>query len=100
MKEIEKLNEMIEEEIEGAWCYAKKGAKYKEERPEFSRKFVSMANQELEHMQMLHSMVVSLINEYKEVNGEPPVDMLAVYEYLHEKQIDKVTEIKAYIASI
>ena len=100
MKEIEKLNALIEEEIEGARCYARLGAEYKESRPEFSRKYVSIANQELEHMNMLHGMVVTLIDEYRVKEGEPPADMLAVYNYLHKKNVDKVTELKAYISNI
>lgn len=100
MKEIEKFNKMIEEEMEGAWSYAREGAMYKEELPEFSKKFVNMANQELEHIQMIHTMVVSLINEYRNKNGTPPTDMLAVYDYLHKKHIDEVAELKYYISMI
>jgi hypothetical protein len=31
-----------------------------------------------------------------EKEGEPPATMLAVYEYLHRKHIDKVADIKRY----
>lgn len=53
-----------------------------------------MSNEEMKHMQSLHSMVTKLIQEYREEHGEPPKEMLAVYEYLHEKHIEKAKEVK------
>lgn len=45
-------------------------------------------------MQALHSAVVKIIDNYKKTHGEPPAPMLAVYEYLHEKSIDEVKEVR------
>jgi hypothetical protein len=44
----------------------------------------------------LHTLVVDIIEKYREKEGEPPATMLAVYEYLHRKHIDKVADIKRY----
>jgi hypothetical protein len=57
--------------------------------------FSTLSADELKHMNMLHDAVVKKIMAYRQTNGEPPADMQAVYDYLHEKQIEDVNEIKA-----
>lgn len=98
MKIIKKISEMIIDEAEGAECYAKKALMYKEERPALARMFYTLANEELEHVNTLHGAVVNLIAEYRDEHGEPPESMMAVYEYLHEKQIKEVAEVKAMLS--
>lgn len=53
-----------------------------------------LSAEEMKHMQMLHNQVVKIIENYRKTNGEPPVSMLAVYDYLHEKFIDEAKEVK------
>ena len=97
MKIIEKLSEMIDEEISDAYKYAKCSLEHDDD-PELSRTFTLLANEELNHMNMLHAQVVRLIKKVREENGEPPASMMAVYDYLHGKQIDKVSEVKAILS--
>ena len=59
--------------------------------------FYSLATEEMDHISRLHTAVVDEIEEYKEKKGEPPVEMMALYHYLHEKHIDHATKIKTML---
>jgi len=45
-------------------------------------------------MNKLHKMVVDVIQDYRSNNGEPPANMMAIYDYLHKKQIEKAAGVK------
>ena len=98
MKLIEKLSAMVDEEIEDATKYAKCAVKYKDERPALAKTFYDLSGEEMRHMSMLHAEVESVIQKYRQEHGEPPTAMLAVYDYLHGKQIEKAKEVKDYQA--
>ena len=95
MKLIKKLSSMIEDEIEGARCYAKMALEYKDSDPEMARIMYQHSLAEMQHMTDLHEIVVSKIDEYRRSKGEPPAAMLAVYEYVHDRHIDEAAEVKA-----
>jgi hypothetical protein len=41
-----------------------------------------------------HDAVVTIIDAYKKEKGEPPAPMMAIYNYLHERHINKAAAIK------
>jgi Mn-containing catalase len=94
MKLIKELTERIEEEIDGAEEYVKEAIKLKHEHPSLAKTLYDISTQEMSHIDMLHAEVVKLIEEHRRTHGEPPAPMMAVYEYLHERHIDKVNTIK------
>ena len=95
MKIIKELSGYIDEEIDGAKTYAENALKYKEENPDLAKMFYTMSIQEMDHMAELHKHVVDIIQKYRKENGEPPAPMIAVYEYLHERQIAEAAKVKA-----
>lgn len=94
MKIIKKLSEYIEEEIGDAEKYAECALKTKQDYPQVSELFYMLSGEELTHMERLHQQVKTLIEEYRQEKGEPPKEMMAIYNFLHEKFIDEVKGIK------
>ena len=95
---IKKLCKMIKEEISDAEKYANCALKYKDDDKALADTFYTLSNNELQHMDLLHAQVVRLINDYRAKKGEPPEAMQAVYDYVHEEQMDAVKEIKILLS--
>ena len=94
MKIIEKISDMIEEELEDADKYIECALKHKEENKSLADTFYTISTEEMRHVNLLHQEVVRIIEEYRRETGDPPADMLAIYNYLHNKQVDKATDIR------
>lgn len=94
MKLIQMLCEMVDDEIADAHKYAKCALKFKDTHPNLSKVFFDLSGAEMQHMTMLHTEVTKLIEKYRQEKGEPPEGMKALYDYLHQKQIDAAAEVK------
>lgn len=96
MKVIQELEDLIEEEISDIKKYAEMATKLKHDHPGLSQVLYTISTQEEAHKNMLHNEVVKIIEAYRNTHGTPPADMLAVYDYVHKKHIEKAAEAKRY----
>lgn len=93
MQEIKLLMEHMEDEIRDAHTYAELALEYRTTDPETAELFYKLSCEETNHMNMLHKNIVRIIDCYKREKGAPPADMVAVYEYLHKRAVEKATEV-------
>lgn len=96
MRIIEKIEDLIEEEIHDVKKYAKMAAELKKEHPALAQVLYNISVQEENHQAALHTEVVKMIEAYRRDHGEPPAAMMAVYEHVHKKHIDKMAEARRY----
>lgn len=96
MRIIKELADMIDEELEGACNYIKCALKHKDEHPNLSKVFYELSLDEMGHVNKLHNEVTRIIETQRREQGEPPEAMLILYNYIHEKQIDKATKVRMY----
>jgi len=96
MRIIHELEELIEEEIHDVKKYAKMAAEIKHDHPGLSHVLYSISAQEEEHQTLLHGEVVKIIENYKRTHGATPVEMQAVYDFMHRRHIDKLAEARRY----
>ena len=94
MKIIKCLSEKIEDEMKDADEYVQLAMTWKEEQPEAAEVFYQLSTEEMGHADRLHEVVAKLISKYREENGDQPKEMLALYDYLHQKQIATALSIK------
>ena len=95
MKVIQRLSEMIDEEIHDADKYITFAEEVRAAYPQLAETAYKLSLGEIEHMKMLHNEVAAIIAAYRKEKGEPPAGMMAVYNYLHQKSIDSAAEVKA-----
>lgn len=94
MKIIKVMSEDIERELDLAEDCIKNAVQYKSEFPDVARAYDNLCTTHLNSIKVLHDQVVSIINKYKNEKGEPPAPMMAIYEYLHERQINKTVGVR------
>ena len=94
MEVIKCLSEDIEQTLEMAEENVKKAIKYKENYPIAAKAFYNKSVSLMESIKGMHDGIVILIKNYQEEKGEPPAPMLAIYNYLHERNINNAAIIK------
>lgn len=94
MKEIKKISEQIDAELEDAEKYLKCAYKYKEDNRMLADMYYDLSVAEMDHVTILHEAGTKLINDYA-AKESIPEGMQAVYNYLHDRHIKKARKIKA-----
>lgn len=94
MQIIRDLSDKIEEELEDACSYIDLAFQYKTIDQLTAELYATLSAEEMGHADKLHARVKMVIEAYRKEKGEPPKDMLTLYNYLHEKQMEKAIKIK------
>lgn len=94
MQVIKCLSEDIEKTLDAAEEAIKMAIMYKEEYPIAAKSFYAKSVALMESLKPQHEAVVGLIDNYKKDKGEPPAPMMAIYNYMHERHINKAAAIK------
>lgn len=91
MKKIQRLIKDMCYELDAAEHYAKHALRNKDEDKELGDVYERVARQELDHCEMFHAQAVRLIREHGEAPNEA---MRAVWEYEHDKIMERDAEIR------
>lgn len=97
MKMIAEIVEDIREELEGAEHYAKKATQYKDQDRRLAGMYADIANQELNHVDALHTQAVRLIQDQRATGTEPPAGMQAVWDWEHSHMMEHVSRVKVLL---
>lgn len=100
MKELKMIAEQIRDELDVAEEYAKEAAKLKETRSTDSASYAEMSRQELGHADTLHKMAVRMIDKVREGGATVPEAMQAVWDWEHERMLDRVSRIKTLLGMV
>ena len=94
MKIMELLMERIDEELQDACDYAKMALEYQATEPETAALFAKLSGEETTHATALHDCVFMKMETYRQKGREMPAGMMAVYECLHKRQIEKAEKVQ------
>lgn len=94
MQVIKDLSENIEATLDAAECNIKKAMKYKLDFPLAAKAFYNQSVLLMDSIKAQHDAVVALIETYRKDKGEPPAPMMAIYNYLHERQMNLAAGVK------
>ena len=94
MKIIKELSQDIECALDHAEDCAKKAILYKSDYPTVAQRYYNTVDTYFEIIKNFHDEVTKLIADYRKTEGEPPAPMMAIYNYFHERYINKMAAVK------
>lgn len=97
MKVIKDLIDWIDEELEGAKCYAEKYVYHKAKGNQWSSTFRSMAEDELKHAEDLHRFAVEEIESINTV-FTAPAEMQDKWNESHTKYVERSAWIRQMLS--
>ena len=99
MKVIKKIIEHMDDSLDEAYDYYMDYVLYKEEHPKYANLSLELARTHMDLYNRLHQVVVNSINDYKVTSGEPPKEMLVIWNYEHERLVEEYENLKSKINS-
>lgn len=98
MKRIQRLVDMIDDELEGAKCYAEMYVEHKAfDDGRWAGIFREMSQQELQHASYIHQLAVEEIDRVKKV-FTAPVEMQEKWDKAHIGYVDRAAWIKQMLS--
>ena len=94
MKVIKCMCETIEDTLDMAEDHIKKAIMYKNEYPLAAKAYYNQSIILMDSLKGLHDGVVGLIEGDRKEKGEPPAPMMAIYDYMHERHINKTAAVR------
>lgn len=97
MKILTKLIDKAHDTMEEIEWYAEKAMHYKADHKSLADVYNKVADMHVTIYDMLHKEMVSLIDEHRRTGNTPPPEMLAIWDYEHEKLIKEFAEAKTLV---
>lgn len=97
MKLIKDLIEKADDTLEEIEWYAEKAHHLKTNHKTLADVYIKIAEMHITIYNMLHERMVATIDEYKRQGHEPPKEMLAIWDYEHEKLVKEFAEVRYLI---
>ena len=94
MKIIKDVSQDIESALDLAEHYAKQAILLETNYPALAQHYLGASSQVLDIMKNFHNDIVNIINDYRKTEGEPPAPMQVMYDYIHERLINKAAAVK------
>ena len=97
MKILKDLIEKADDTLEEIEWYAEKAMHYKAEHKQLADVYNKVADMHITIYDMLHKQMIDLIDEHKRMGHTPPPEMLAIWDYEHQKLIKRFAEAKILV---
>ena len=99
MKILAQIIEKADDTLKEIEWYAEKAHHLKEEKKHLADVYIKVADMHITIYDMLHTEIVELINQQKQITGEPPAEMKAIWNYEHERMVKRFNENKFLVES-
>lgn len=97
MKILTKMIDKADDTLEEIEWYAEKAMHHKADHKSVADVYNKIADMHITIYDLLHKEMVNLIDEYKRSGHNPPPEMLAIWDYEHEKLIKRFAEAKMMV---
>ena len=97
MKILTKMIDKADDTLEEIEWYAEKAMHYKADHKSVADAYNKIAEMHMSVYDILHKEMVNLIDEHKRMGHNPPPEMLAIWDYEHQKLIKRFAEAKILV---